>query len=199
MPQLTAVEPSAYLSGDDVVDSGHPAVARLAADLRTRHAEDDAFARGAFEHVRDRIRHSFDADDPRVTVTAPEVLREGVGLCYAKAHLLAALLRAGGVPAGLCYQRLTDDGKTFVVHGLVAVHLHGTWHRQDPRGNEPGLDAQFSLDGERLAWPVRPDLGERDHPVIHVRPHPDVLAALRSTDDIRTLRRGGLPSDLHLP
>jgi len=39
-----------------------------------------------------------------VTCSASEVLREGTGICFAKSHLLAALLRAVGIPAGLCYQ-----------------------------------------------------------------------------------------------
>lgn len=42
---------------------------------------------------------------------------------------LAALLRANGVPAGLCYQRLTvaADGSPYCLHGLNAVYLkqHG--------------------------------------------------------------------------
>ncbi|CAM5370161.1 hypothetical protein SHIRM173S_01475 [Streptomyces hirsutus] len=74
------------------------------------------------------------------------------GICYAKAHALAALLRAEDIPTALCYQDLG------VVHGLVAVRFHGAWHRQDPRGNKPGVDARFSLDGERRAVrrPIRP-------------------------------------------
>jgi len=122
------------------------------------------------------VRHSWDAQDPRVTLSASETLSEGVGLCFAKAHLLAGLLRAEGIPTGLCYQRLTDDGSSYVLHALVAVHLQGSWHRQDPRGNKPGVNAQFSLTTEQLAWPVRGGMGERDDPQLLVNPHPDVVA-----------------------
>jgi transglutaminase-like putative cysteine protease len=146
--------------------------------------------------VRDGVRHSWDAQDRRVTLSASETLRVGVGLCFAKAHLLAGLLRAEGIPTGLCYQRLTEDGSSFVVHGLVAVHLQGRWHRQDPRGNKPGVDAQFSLTTEQLAWSVRTDQRERDYVQLLVSPHPDVVRALRDATDILALCRGGLPSHL---
>lgn len=90
--------------------------------------------------------HPEIVEDPRVTISASEVLRERVGLCYAKSHLLAALLRAEGIPAGLCYQRLGNEHDGFALHGLIASCIDGAWHRQDPRGNKPGIDAQFSVD-----------------------------------------------------
>ncbi|MEV6929794.1 transglutaminase family protein [Dactylosporangium sp. NPDC051485] len=183
-----------YLAADDVVQSDHPAVRAAAARLRAGHPGDAGFARAAYEFVRDEVHHSFDAEDPRVTVTAAEVLEHRVGLCYAKSHLLAALLRAEGLPAGLCYQRLATGDGGFVLHGLVAVHLEGTWHRQDPRGNKPGVDAQFSLDGPRLAFAVDPAAGERDYEPVHAAPDPGVLAVLRATDDVLTLREAGLPT-----
>jgi transglutaminase-like putative cysteine protease len=192
---LMAGEPSTYLLEDEVVDVSHPAVRELSARLGAGRADEIAFARAAFTWVRDEIRHSWDAQDPRVTLTASETLREGVGLCYAKAHLLAAVLRGGGVPTGLCYQTLLgDDGSGHVLHGLVAVHLRGGWHRQDPRGNKPGIDARFSLGPERLAWPTRPELGEVDHPDVLAHPHPEVVARLRTATDILALASGGLPT-----
>ena len=104
--------------------------------------------------------------------------------------------RTEGIPTGLCYQRLTDDGSTFTVHGLVAVHLQGSWHRQDPRGNKPGVDAQFSLTTEQLAWPVATELGECDYPQLLVSPHPEVVRVLQGATDALALCRGGLPSHL---
>ena len=194
--KLKALAPAEYLTGDEVIDLAHPSIRRFAGTLRAEHADDVSFARAAFEYVRDGVRHSWDVQDPRVTVSASETLREGVGLCFAKAHLLAALLRTEGIPAGLCYQRLTDDGSTFNMHGLVAVHLQGSWHRQDPRGNKPGVDAQFSLTTEQLAWPVATELGEHDYPQLLVSTHPDVVRALRGATDALALCRGGLPSHL---
>jgi transglutaminase-like putative cysteine protease len=193
--ELVALDPGEYLTGDDVIDVDHPSIQAQAAELRAGHPDDVDFARAAFEHVRDEVRHSMDVRDPRVTLTASEVLAQGVGLCYAKSHLLTALLRAEGIPAGLCYQAFTDDGESYTLHGLVAVHLRGRWHRQDPRGNKAGVDAQFRLDAEQLAWPVDARRGERDYPQVHVRPSVNVVRALRRATDVVVLAGGGLPSE----
>ncbi|MEV6398188.1 transglutaminase family protein [Streptomyces sp. NPDC051907] len=198
--ELIQQEPelSAYLAADDVVDHDHRLVRETAARLHAESVDVYAYARAAYEYVRDTIPHSFDAGDPRVVWRASDVLRQRTGICYAKSHALAALLRAQGVPAALCYQRLTDDdGSNPVVHGLVALRLPGGdgWHRQDPRGNTADLDAQFSLDGERLAYVVRPELGEADYPVLYARPHAHALRALRVAHDPEALRRA-LPTML---
>ncbi|MEU4152894.1 transglutaminase domain-containing protein [Streptomyces sp. NPDC026659] len=187
---------SAYLAADETVDHRHPAVRRTAARLADGTGDACSYAHAAYEFVRDTITHSADADDPRVTWRASDVLEQGTGICHAKAHALAALLRAGGIPAALCYQRLTDDtGTGHVLHGLVAVHLRGAWHRQDPRGNKPGVDARFSLEGERLAWVPDTGAGEEDHPVLFAAPHPAVLGALMSAPDRPSLWRT-LPDSL---
>lgn len=72
--------------------------------------DDVAFAKAAYEWVRDQVTHSVGAQNPRVTVTAAKVLAAPTGLCYGKSHLLAALLRAEGITTGLCYQRLMVGG-----------------------------------------------------------------------------------------
>lgn len=192
---LTTAEPSAYLAADDVVQSDYPEIVRLAAELRGAR-DGVAFTRSAYEWVRDQVTHSVDAQDPRVTVTASEVLAARTGLCYAKSHLLAAILRAQGIPTGLCYQRLADGTGSHVLHGLVAVHLEGRWHRLDPRGNNANVDARFTLHRERLAFVADPAVGEVDYPDVLVRPAPAVLAALRGSDDVLELCRGGLPAAL---
>jgi transglutaminase-like putative cysteine protease len=194
--QLRARDPTKYLVADRIIECTHPAVTALARELRHHQADDIAFSAAAYEHVRDTIAHSWDAQDRRVTISASDTLKERVGLCYSKAHLLTALLRAEGVPAGLCYQRLTDDGDNFEVHGLIALFLEGAWRRLDPRGNKPGVNAQFSLETEQLAWPTRPELGEIDYPDVFVQPHPAVIAALTQATDMLALCADGLPSAL---
>ncbi|MGW6689077.1 transglutaminase-like domain-containing protein [Streptomyces sp. NPDC054961] len=151
-----------------------------------------AYAKAAFEFVRDTIPHSGDSGDPRVTWRASDVLSTRNGICYAKSHALVALLRARGIPAGFCYQVLAeDDGSAPLVHGLIALRLPGSahWSRQDARGNKPGVDAQFSLDQEQLAFPVRPDIGEVDYPGVHAAPHPAAVRALRESADREELWR----------
>lgn len=175
---------SAYLAADDVIDHHHPLVHETAAHLAKEAADSYAYARAAYEYVRDTIPHSADSGDPRVTWRASDVLEQGTGICHAKAHALTALLRAEDIPAALCYQRLTHDAGTgWCVHGLIAVRFRGAWHRQDARGNKPGVDAQFSLDGERLAWVPDPKSSEVDYPVLFDAPHPAVLDVLRSAPD----------------
>ncbi|OII59774.1 MULTISPECIES: transglutaminase family protein [unclassified Streptomyces] len=186
---------SAYLAADDVIDHHHPVVREAAARLAGQAADSYDYARRAFEYVRDAVPHSADSGDPRVTWRASDVLERRTGVCYAKSHALAALLRAEDIPTALCYQRLVDGGDGHALHGLVAVRLRGAWHRQDCRGNRPGVTACFSLDGERLAFPARPELGEADYPELHAAPHPRVLAALRTATDRRHLWRI-LPEEL---
>ncbi|MGW2705596.1 transglutaminase-like domain-containing protein [Streptomyces sp. NPDC001340] len=185
---------SAYLAADEVIDHHHPVVRETAARLAEGVADSYAYARAAYEFVRDTIPHS--ADDPRVTWRASDVLERRTGICYAKAHALAALLRAEDIPTALCYQRLMhDDGSGHAVHGLVAVRFHGAWHRQDPRGNKAGVDARFSLEGEQLAWIPDPASNEVDYPALYAEPHPAVLSALKAAPDRSALWKT-LPSTL---
>ncbi|SDJ40206.1 transglutaminase-like domain-containing protein [Streptomyces indicus] len=189
---------SAYLAADDVIDLHHPLVRETAARLAKEAADSYSYAQAAFEFVRDTIPHSADTGDMRVTWRASDVLEQGTGICHAKAHALAALLRAEDIPTALCYQRLTcDAGTGWCVHGLIAVRFHGAWHRQDPRGNKPGVDARFSLDGERLAWVPDAESSEVDYPVLFDVPHPAVLDILRSAPD-RPYLWENLPDSLTL-
>ncbi|MFB8775168.1 transglutaminase domain-containing protein [Streptomyces broussonetiae] len=175
---------SAYLRADEAIDHEHSVVRDTAARLARGASDSYAYAQSAYEFVRDAIPHSDDSGDPRVTWRASDVLTRRTGVCHAKAHALAALLRAEDIPAALCYQRLAlGDGAGYGVHGLVAVRFHGAWHRQDPRGNKPGVDARFSLDGERLAWTPDPESSEMDYPVLYAEPHPVVLGALKAATD----------------
>ncbi|MBT2407772.1 MULTISPECIES: transglutaminase family protein [unclassified Streptomyces] len=178
---------AAYLAADEAVDHDHPLV-RETADALWAATDGDAYAyaKVAFEFVRDTVPHSADSGDMRVAWRASDVLSTRNGICYAKSHAFAALLRAQGIPAALCYQRLTDDdGSNAAVHGLVALRLPGgeSWARVDPRGNKPGVDAQFTLDREQLAFPVRPELGEIDYPELYAAPHLAALKALQESAD----------------
>lgn len=188
----------AYLAASEAVDHDHPLVRDVAERLSRDHPDAYSYAEAAFELVRDTIPHSADSGDLRVTWRASDVLEQRTGICYAKSIAYAALLRARGIPAALCYQRLVDDdGSAPAVHGLVAVLLPGTtgWARQDARGNKPGVDARFSVEKERLAWTVRPELGEVDYPELLAAPHPAVLAALKAARDRPHLWRT-LPTEL---
>jgi transglutaminase-like putative cysteine protease len=182
---------SAYLAADEIIDHEHPLVRETATRLRTAEGDAYAYAKAAFEFVRDEIPHSCDTGDQRVTWRASDVIGQRTGICYAKSHALAALLRAESIPTALCYQGFD------VIHGLVAVRMPGRerWDRQDPRGNKPGVDAHFSLDAERLAFEAQATFDERDYPALYDVPHPAVLRALRAAPDLDHLIRS-LPTAL---
>ncbi|OIQ85619.1 transglutaminase-like superfamily protein [mine drainage metagenome] len=181
-----------YLSASAVVDYLDPAVEQLASDLRGDGALTGVIGR-TFDWVKDQVRHSADCDDDRVTCCASEVLAARVGLCYAKSHLLVALLRANGVQAGFCYQRLaTEVSGCFCLHGLAAVWISGArWCRIDPRGGERGAGARFAPPEERLVYDPTA-LGEYDVDGVYAEPLAHVVAALRSSPSMRGLM-GALP------
>jgi len=168
-----------YLRATDVIDWQQPDVLKLAHGLSS--GTPLSTAKRCYEWVRDEIRHSNDYQMNPVTCSASEVLQAGTGFCYAKSHLLAALLRANGIPAGLCYQRLRVDehGERCCLHGLNAVYTPELgWYRVDPRGNNATVNAQFVPSVEQLAFKLSD--GETDVPGIWADPLPEVLAALRA-------------------
>lgn len=166
--------PSRYIDFDAL--EVRAAARRLAQGARS----EEQVVRACFEFVRDQIEHSADFRRDPVTCRASDVLRHGTGFCYAKSHLLAALLRANGIPAGMCYQRLAtgDSVAPYCLHGLNAVYLQGHgWYRLDPRGNKPGIDARFDPPREALAF-TSGDPQERDLPGIRAEPLPLVVEVL---------------------
>ena len=170
----------AFLAPSKYINFEHPEVAALARVLAGDAPSESAVVRRCFEFVRDEIRHSSDFKLNPVTRKASDVLRHRTGYCYAKSHLLAALLRANGVPTGLCYQRLSvgDSGAPYCLHGLNAVYLRDFgWYRIDARGNKPGVNAQFCPPDEALAFAIKAPQ-ERDLPEIWAEPLGVVVAAL---------------------
>gem|GEM_PF-339557 len=169
-----------YLAASTYVDFDAPEVRALAFALAGRAGSEYELVRLCFEFVRDEIRHSSDFRLNPVTCKASDVLRFRTGYCYAKSHLLAALLRANGIPTGLCYQRLSvgDSGAPYCLHGLNAVYLHDFgWYRIDARGNKPGIDAQFNPPEACLAFRIR-EPQERDLPEIWAEPLLPVVEVL---------------------
>lgn len=175
-----------YLAQSKYIDFGDHAIAEKAAALAHGSTSEADLVRRCFEFVRDQIKHSWDYKLNPVTCRASDVLHHATGYCYAKSHLLAALLRANGVPAGLCYQRLSagDAGPPYCLHGLNAVYLqeHG-WYRIDARGNKPGVAAEFCPPRESLAFQIR-DQEERDLPEIWAEPLPVVVDVLECYTDV---------------
>lgn len=157
--------------------------------------------KAVYEYVRDKIEHSYDIKSQEVTGRASEVLEKKHGICYAKSHLLAAILRGMDIPAGICYQRLTlydkpEDG--YCIHALNTVYLKdmGVWKRLDARGNKEGINAQFSTEEEKLAFPIREEYGEKNYLINYYEPHPDIIKTLEENTNCLEMYQIGLPEEL---
>jgi len=169
-----------YLESTRIIDWDNPEIIQLSKILSSGRESDIEIARSCFEYVRDEIKHSNDYKLNPVTCRASEVLKYKTGYCYAKSHLLAALLRANNIPTGLCYQRLTIEGDIppYCLHGLNAVYLskYG-WYRVDARGNKEGVNAEFLPPMEKLAFPIKVE-GEADLTEIWPEPISEVVQVL---------------------
>ncbi len=170
-----------FLKETEIINFSNQKIQKLAKELSRKSETDIDIAKNCFEFVRDKIRHTGDCKDNITTYKASDVLQHKTGWCYAKSHLLAALLRVNHIPAGFCYQRLScseykDD--IFCLHGLNAVYLKDFgWYKVDARGNKKGVDAQFNPSIEKLAF----EIGENEFnlPQIYSEPLNVVLKALK--------------------
>lgn len=189
-----------YLKADDVIDFGNEEITQLADALFQKADSELDYIKIAYEFVRDHIFHSADKNEDMLTCTASEVLKAGHGICFSKSHLLAALLRCKSIPTGFCYQKLILDDETapvLIYHGLNGVYLneYKKWIRLDARGNKTGVNAQFSIETEQLAFPIRPEMGEEDDFVVYPEPDVKVLEKLRG-NKTRTELWDNLPTEL---
>ena len=189
-----------YLKKDGVVNYENVNIIQLA-DLLWSNADSDVdYIKRAYEFVRDNISHSADINEDSLTCSASEVLAAGHGICFAKSHLLAALLRCKSIPTGFCYQKLILDDETapiLIYHGLNGVYIkeYKMWIRLDARGNKEGVNAQFSLEREQLAFPIRHEKGEEDGFVIYPAPDSKVLEKFKN-NKTRTELWDDLPTEL---
>lgn len=191
-----------FLEKTKYVDFDDPLVSSLAAKLKAESPDEVSLIERTYEYVRDEIHHSWDVLDTRVTVSASDVIREGVGICWAKSNLLAALLRANGIPSGFSYQRLTlgdtvDTG--YCIHGLNTVFVSSLnkWIRLDARGNKDGVNAEFSLDEEILAFKVCSE-GEVDYHDNHFEPDKGLMKVLEESEDAIDMYLHHLPDHLEM-
>jgi transglutaminase-like putative cysteine protease len=148
-----------YLEETEIIDYSNKEVYALAMTLDKSCTTDTQISKKCFEYVLDNINHSGDRKDDITTLKASDVLKHKTGWCYAKSHLLAALLRANGIPTGFCYQRLSCSEykkDIYCLHGLNSIYLKEFgWYRVDARGNKEGVDAQFTPPYEKLAFELQ--------------------------------------------
>ena len=158
-----------YLEETKTIDYNHPAIREKANELKQNSLSQLRYIENSYRFVRDEIPHSWDIRSEIVSRKASEVLINRTGICWTKSCLFAALLRTNGIPAGISYQYLTradeDDSEGYIIHALNTVFISklDKWIRLDARGNKENVYAEFSLEEERLAFPIRSQLGEIDY------------------------------------
>lgn len=189
-----------YLMLTDIIDYDDEAIVKLANELVAISNDKIDYIKRAYEYVRDHISHSADINQNAITCSASEVLKAGHGICFAKSHLLTALLRCKSIPAGLCYQKVILDDEiapVLIYHGLNGVYIseYDKWIRLDARGNKEGVNAQFSLETEQLAFPIRPEMGEEDIMIVYPEPDIKILEKLKG-NKTRTELWDNLPTEL---
>ncbi|MDQ0271375.1 transglutaminase-like domain-containing protein [Cytobacillus purgationiresistens] len=190
-----------YLQELETVDFTHPIIQALREEIFHDAQSDIEKVKVAYEYVRDHVNHSWDIQSDRIICKASEVLEYKEGICYGKSHLLAALLRSEEIPTGFCYQRLmlfdSPEGG-YCIHALNAIFLHSIkkWIRLDARGNKPGVQAEFSIEEEKLAFSVNPDLDEIDYPMVFTKPYGSTLNTLTSHNIALEMYQFGLPEIL---
>ena len=157
-----------YLAETKSIDYMNPHIQKKVQELRNQSSDSVDYIRKAYKFVRDEIPHSWDIGTDMVSKTASDAIINKTGICWVKSCLLAALLRANGIPSGISYQLLTradDDSEGHMIHALNTVFIKylNKWIRLDARGNKENINAQFSLEREQLAYSVRTELGEIDY------------------------------------
>ncbi|WP_088103622.1 transglutaminase-like domain-containing protein [Halalkalibacter urbisdiaboli] len=190
-----------YLKESSVVNYHHPLIQEKAKQLFHNEQSDIEKVRLAFEFVRDEIAHSWDIQSSRITCKASDVLQFSEGICYAKSNLLAALLRSVDIPTGFCYQRLMifdSPDKGYALHAFNGVYLasHSCWVRIDARGNKQGVEAEFLIKHEKLAFTIHPELNEKDYPIIFATPHPKTIDVLQKNLHALEMYKHHLPDEL---
>jgi transglutaminase-like putative cysteine protease len=135
-----------YLRPTRFIDCDHRSVADFAKESAGSGNDRERAVR-LFYAVRDKIKY----DPYRIDLTeekfkASVVLKNRYGYCVAKALLLAAAVRAVGIPCRLCFAdvrnhlipaRLKEAMKTdiFTWHGYTEIFLDGRWVKATPAFN----------------------------------------------------------------
>ncbi len=191
MPTTMYPEPIEAIGPTDVIEADAPAIRELA-DRIAADAEGAAAARLLFDFVRDEIAYDMAPDvESRGDWRATRTLERGGGFCQQKAVLLAALLRARAIPAGLVLQDLQDHkipphyvafigSQRLEAHGLTCAFLDGRWVRLDATLPRSFVERKryrlVEFDGTNDAV-----LAETD---IDGEPHFDVLEELGTWPDL---------------
>ena len=182
-----------FLRETPSIDYMHPLIQQKVQELKNQSGDEIDYIKRSYIFVRDEIPHSVDIQAKIVSRTASEVLKNNTGICWVKSCLLAALLRANGIPSGISYQLLTradDESDGYMIHALNTVFIKDLdkWIRLDARGNKENINASFSLDEEHLAYSIRKEFGEIDYHDNHSDLDQRLVDILSESDNILEVR-----------
>lgn len=203
MPIPPIIQPGSitpYLACSPLVTCTHPEIRTRARDLIQGTQDESEQITKIYHYVRDEIAHSADSGQTKLVWRPVQILTARHALCFGKSHLLVALLRVVGIPAGFCYQRLGKEEESYALHGLAAVWLEDDerWVRLDARGNKPGIDARFIPHGdEQIAYPDVHDPGEWMDPHIYAEPWDSVIRLYELSIDVAAFIQAS--SQIHAP
>ena len=178
-----------YLKADEIIDFYNLDVKNKAKELKSKNNLNSA--KNCFNFVKDEIKHTGDYGCELTTLKASEVLKLGYGWCYAKSHLLCALLRANGIPCGFDYQRLSinDNGEPYSLHGLNTIYLDDYgWFRVDARGDNKNLKTKFIAGEDCYAIKLNPKFEEYNLDLNLTTPYKKVVEALKNNPKSDSLR-----------
>ncbi len=128
------MEPGYYINSDN------PAIVNKMKELVGDEKDPVKKAKIFYEFVRDEIHEKPDIN----SYIASDILAQGIGVCYHKAIVLAALARAAGIPAQLHFteaivKHYKDvNGNVWNIHGLhgaTGLYLKDKWITLDTTGN----------------------------------------------------------------
>ena len=178
-------DPARHLAPTDVITSDQPAIIERARSLTAGLTDPFAITNALFVHVRDGVRYDVaPALDGRDAWRADATLARGHGFCEQKSVLLAALLRAAGVPCAIGFEHIRDHGlaqfadllpeAVIVFHGMNFVWLDDAW-----RAIDATLDVQLcKRRGYRLVELRRGEDARLPATDLAGRPHVEVLEEL---------------------
>lgn len=155
-----------WLRPGEFVDSAHPEIVAWAQGVAGGAESPTERALRLYHAVRDDFRYDpYNTPLLAEAYRASAVLAAGHGFCINKAGLMAAGLRALGIPARLGYADVRNHmttarlsalmgSDTFYYHGYVDVGLGGRWVKATPAFNI-GMTERFRL--KPLEWNGRDD------------------------------------------
>lgn len=177
---------SKYLECTEVIDFDSPEVQEVCSQFEQYKDDQLLLAEKVFDFVQNKFPHTSDCKRTELSITASDVIKNGHGICMAKSHLLAAILRNFKIPTGFCYQILcAKKHNHFYPHGFNAVYFEklGRWIRLDARGIKPGQNAKFSIDQEFLAYQPDNFKNEVDLPMYFTAPFKGMIDCMKKCAD----------------